>query len=253
MTRVTLQEIADHLGISKFAVSRALAGKPGVSEDTRRSVLSVAEQFGYIARRNRTPPQSIEVIFHDRTIANRELWIDVQHGIEMEAAQRPADERLAEALAPLRLKLDIVIEMLGRLTYRDVTLPAVRDIELGMDRIAWHSPRPLGVGEWLRLKLYFDPNFLEPVVLYARVASAISEDDGGCSVQAELAETSLETEEAVPLVAQRGQRGQRALPLPGVVREPATLEGEPGDPDGQLGSQRQGPRRRPRARAAGGQ
>jgi hypothetical protein len=132
------------------------------------------------------------------------------HGIEMEAAQRPADERLAEALAPLRLKLDIVIEMLGRLTYRDVTLPAVRDIELGMDRIAWHSPLPLGVGEWLRLKLYFDPNFLEPVVLYARVASAISEDDGGCSVQAELAETSLETEEAVTRLAFLAQRRQLA-------------------------------------------
>ncbi|TCL68178.1 LacI family DNA-binding transcriptional regulator [Rhizobium sp. BK251] len=87
MTRVTLQEIADHLGISKFAVSRALTGKPGVSDDTRRIVLNAAEQFGYTARRNRTVPQSIEVIFHDRTVANRELWIDVQHGIEMEATR----------------------------------------------------------------------------------------------------------------------------------------------------------------------
>ena len=87
MSRVTLQEIADHLGLSKFAVSRALTGKPGVSEDTRRSVLSAAEQFGYIARRSKVVPQSIEVIFHDRTVANRELWIDVQHGIEMEATR----------------------------------------------------------------------------------------------------------------------------------------------------------------------
>src|SRR5262249_48960146 len=87
MSRVTLQEIADHLGISKFAVSRALTGKAGVSEDTRRSVLSAAEQFGYIARRHRAVSQSIEVIFHDRTVANRELWIDVQHGIEMEATR----------------------------------------------------------------------------------------------------------------------------------------------------------------------
>lgn len=87
MSRVTLQEIADHLGLSKFAVSRALTGKPGVSEDTRRSVLSAAEQFGYIARRSKIVPQSIEVIFHDRTVANRELWIDVQHGIEMEATR----------------------------------------------------------------------------------------------------------------------------------------------------------------------
>lgn len=134
------------------------------------------------------------------------------HGIEIEAAQRPADERLAEALAPLRIKLDIVIEMLGRLTYRDVPLPAVRDIELGMDRIAWHSPHRLSPGDWLRLKLYFDPNFLEPITLYARVASAIPEDDGGCHVQAELAETSLETEEAVArlaFLAHRRQLGQR--------------------------------------------
>jgi hypothetical protein len=58
------------------------------------------------------------------------------HGIEVDAAQRPADERLAEALAPLRIKLDTIIEMLGRLTYRDVALPPVHDIELGMDRIA---------------------------------------------------------------------------------------------------------------------
>lgn len=132
------------------------------------------------------------------------------HGIEMDAAQRPADERLAEALAPLRIKLDIVIEMLGRLTYRDVALPAVRDIELGMDRIAWHSPLPLNAGDWLRLKLYFDPNFLEPIVLYARVASAMAEDDGGSFVQAELAETSLETEEAVTRLAFLAQRRQLA-------------------------------------------
>lgn len=132
------------------------------------------------------------------------------HGIEMDAAQRPADERLAEALAPLRIKLDIVIEMLGRLTYRDVTLPAVRDIELGVDRIGWRSPLPLNVGDWLRLKLYFDPNVLEPIVLYAHVASTMAEDDGGCFVQAELAETSLETEEAVTRLAFLAQRRQLA-------------------------------------------
>jgi LacI family transcriptional regulator len=87
MSRVTLQEIADHLGISKFAVSRALTGKAGVSEDTRRNVLSAAEQLGYTARRGKDTANSIEVIFHDRTVANRELWIDVQHGIEMEATR----------------------------------------------------------------------------------------------------------------------------------------------------------------------
>jgi len=137
------------------------------------------------------------------------------HGIEIDAAQRPADERLAEALAPLRIKLDVLIEMVGRLTYRDVTLPAVCDIELGMDRIAWHSTVPLRAGDWLRIKLYFDPHFLEPIVLYGHVASAISDGAaGGYGVQAELAETSLETEEAVArlaFLAQRRQLAQRPM------------------------------------------
>lgn len=133
------------------------------------------------------------------------------HGVEIDAAQRPADERLAEALAPLRIKLDIVIEMLGRLTYRDVVLPPVRDIEIGTDRIAWHSPQPLRAGDWLCIKVYFDPNFLEPIVLYGCVASAIPDDAaGGCAVQTELAESSLETEEAVARLAFLAQRRQLA-------------------------------------------
>jgi hypothetical protein len=163
-------------------------------------------------------PVSWETLDHEPSLEDcgKAAWSNagilgfLLHGIEIDAAQRPADERLAEALAPLRIKLDIVIEMLGRLTYRDVALPAVREIELGMDRIAWHAPVPLNAGDWLRLKLYFDPNFLEPIVLYARVASAIAEDDGGCSVQAELAETSLETEEAVARLAFLAQRRQLA-------------------------------------------
>ena len=131
--------------------------------------------------------------------------------IEIDAAQRPTDERLAEALAPLRIKLDIVIELLGRLTYRDVTLPPICDIELGMDRMAWRSPLPLRADDWLRIKLYFDPNFLEPIVLYGRIASAIQDDEsGGCAVQAELTETTPEAEEAVARLAFLAQRRQLA-------------------------------------------
>jgi acyl-coenzyme A thioesterase PaaI-like protein len=104
--------------------------------------------------------------------------------------------------------------MLGRLAYRDVALPPVLSIELGMDRIAWHSPTPLRVGNWLRIRLYFDPNFLEPIVLYGHVASAIPDEAGGCAVQAELTETSLETEEAVARLAFLAQRRQLAQRSP---------------------------------------
>lgn len=133
------------------------------------------------------------------------------HGVEIEAAQRPTDERLAEALAPLRIKLEVIIDMLGRLSYRDVALPPVADIELGVDRIAWHSPQSLRADDWLRLKLYFDPNFLEPIVLYGHVTSVVPDGaGGGCNVQAQLTQTSLETEEAVARLAFLVQRRQLA-------------------------------------------
>lgn len=41
-TKVTIQEIAHFTGLSKFAVSRALSGKSGVSEQTRDVILKAA-------------------------------------------------------------------------------------------------------------------------------------------------------------------------------------------------------------------
>ncbi|XID90294.1 LacI family DNA-binding transcriptional regulator [Paenibacillaceae bacterium WGS1546] len=45
--KVTMQEIADLVGVSKFAVSRALSSKPGVSPQTRETILKAAGQLGY--------------------------------------------------------------------------------------------------------------------------------------------------------------------------------------------------------------
>ena len=86
-SKCTLHDLADHLGISKFAVSRALTGKSGVSDDTRQSVIKAADRFGYVARGLRTA-RTIEVLFQGRDSANREMWIDVQHGINAEAARQ---------------------------------------------------------------------------------------------------------------------------------------------------------------------
>ncbi|WP_435163519.1 LacI family DNA-binding transcriptional regulator [Paenibacillus glycanilyticus] len=49
--KVTMQQIADHLGVSKFAVSKALSGKPGVSAETRDKIVSVATQLGYFVNK----------------------------------------------------------------------------------------------------------------------------------------------------------------------------------------------------------
>jgi hypothetical protein len=169
-------------------------------------------------------PVSWEALDHAPSHEDREAaaWVNagilsfLLHGVDLDAAQRSSDEHLTEALAPLRTKLDIVIEMLGRLTYRGVALPPVRDIELGMTRVAWQSPQALRADDWLRMKLYFDPKFLEPIVLYGRVASAIKDDaTGGFSVQAELAEIPVDTEEAfirLAFLAQRRQLAHRQAP-----------------------------------------
>lgn len=47
MAGITSKDIAAHLGLSPSAVSFALNGKPGVSEETRRLVISTAEKMGY--------------------------------------------------------------------------------------------------------------------------------------------------------------------------------------------------------------
>lgn len=53
--RITMQDIADHLNVSKFVVSKALSGKGGVSEETRQKVIKAATQLGYSYReRKRT-------------------------------------------------------------------------------------------------------------------------------------------------------------------------------------------------------
>lgn len=50
--KVTMQQIADYLGVSKFVVSKALSGKGGVSPATKERVIQAASQLGYFAQRS---------------------------------------------------------------------------------------------------------------------------------------------------------------------------------------------------------
>jgi hypothetical protein len=110
------------------------------------------------------------------------------HEIDAQAAMRPADERLAEALAPVRAKLDLLIEMVGRLSYRQLTMPAMREVELTTTRIAWQSAQAIAVGTWLRLRLYFHTTFLEPLTLYSEVVRCDEDGPDDFHIQADLAE-----------------------------------------------------------------
>ncbi len=84
MARVTLADIAAELGLSKFAVSRALAGKGGVSPTTRRLVEEAAERLGY-ARMMPRDSDELQLIFHDHDPVNSELAMQIQAGVQQEA------------------------------------------------------------------------------------------------------------------------------------------------------------------------
>lgn len=57
--KVTMQDIADVAGVSKFAVSRALSGKSGVSAETREMILRIAGQLGYFKQEDRRGAQQL--------------------------------------------------------------------------------------------------------------------------------------------------------------------------------------------------
>jgi len=89
MSNITIEYIADHLNLSKFAVSRALSGKPGVSDATRTLVMETADRLGYVfkPKAKRSLSGSVEILFHDPEVAHRGLWMDVQAGAQNEGAK----------------------------------------------------------------------------------------------------------------------------------------------------------------------
>lgn len=94
MGRVTLSTIAQATGLSKFAVSRSLSGKSGVSEATRRRVRAVAEELGYVRAQPAADPRTIGLVFHDTDLINSELHLLVQSGVQTEAQRRGYQVRM---------------------------------------------------------------------------------------------------------------------------------------------------------------
>ena len=85
MSRVTLSTIAKQTGLSKFAVSRSLSGKDGVSEETRKRVLGVAAELGYARAAPEVTSPVLGVVFHDTDLINSELHLLIQSGFQTEA------------------------------------------------------------------------------------------------------------------------------------------------------------------------
>lgn len=93
-SKVTMQDIADRLKLSKNSVSQALTGKPGVSEATRRLVIETAEQMGYVYGKDRkrrqpnAPNGSIALIASDFAFAQKNFFGEIYLSIEREVRDR---------------------------------------------------------------------------------------------------------------------------------------------------------------------
>ena len=94
LERVTLGSLAARLGLSKFAVSRALSGKSGVSADTRRRVQELAAELGYARQPAPKELRTLGLIFHDTDLINSELHVLIQSGVQAEAQRRGYQVRM---------------------------------------------------------------------------------------------------------------------------------------------------------------
>ncbi|TYP79737.1 LacI family DNA-binding transcriptional regulator [Paenibacillus methanolicus] len=93
MAKISMQTIADHLGLSKYSVSQALSGKPGVSEETRQRVWAAAKTLGYRLGKSdselaaaATPASYILIWIDERQAQDPAYWGRVLSGISAGAS-----------------------------------------------------------------------------------------------------------------------------------------------------------------------
>ncbi|WP_249436014.1 LacI family DNA-binding transcriptional regulator [Paenibacillus sp. Marseille-Q4541] len=106
--KITMQDIADHLQISKNSVSQALSGKDGVSEETRKLVIQTADALGYIYTGSRkksfdqessyTNTGSIALVATDFAFSQRGFFGEIYLTVEQEV-QRGGKKLLIQSIS----------------------------------------------------------------------------------------------------------------------------------------------------------
>lgn len=93
--KVTMQDIADQLNISKNSVSQALSGKPGVSEETRKLIQNTADILGYSYSNSRNQKQpdkrrhrNIALIASDHAFSLKRFFGEIYLTVEKELRAR---------------------------------------------------------------------------------------------------------------------------------------------------------------------
>ena len=88
--KVTLDDIAAATNLSKFSVSRAIAGKSGISEETRKVVLEACERLGYVKKGSPSGNEKKYVLFVIPKIDAKDttFWMKVILGVESDLTLR---------------------------------------------------------------------------------------------------------------------------------------------------------------------
>lgn len=87
---VRMADIAQQLGISTVSVSKALAGKPGVSEEMRTKVIALARQMGYSGVRARCEPGltgNIGVLVSDHLFSENSFYTNLYRELVLRSGE----------------------------------------------------------------------------------------------------------------------------------------------------------------------
>ena len=94
-SRVTIRDIAERAGVSKGAVSYALNGRPGVSDDTRDRILTIARELGWYPNRaaralsaSRADACGLVLARPARSLALEPFFMEFIAGVEVELSSR---------------------------------------------------------------------------------------------------------------------------------------------------------------------
>lgn len=112
MARITINEIARRCGVSKGAVSYALNGRPGVSEETRERILKVARELGWapnwtarMLSGSRTEAFGLVLTRNPRVLGSEPFFMELISGIESVLSER-SYALLLQVTADLDAELD---------------------------------------------------------------------------------------------------------------------------------------------------
>ena len=88
--KITMKDIAAEMDVSIVTVSKALAGKDGVSEKLRSDILEKARELGYIYRKSaeRGEGRDVAIVISEKFIGEDSFYLKIYQNILLELTQR---------------------------------------------------------------------------------------------------------------------------------------------------------------------